>query len=242
MQIYTAKIHKLQAVEEERLCGMLDGDRIQKVSGIKSSKERERSIFAGLLLRYAFLQAGYSSEVWRRAVIARGIYGKPYLKEYPEFHYSLSHSGEWVVCAADTMPIGIDIQEMKPWKLTLAKRFFHEEEYNRLLALEGEDQDRQTEEFYSMWTAKESAVKLNGRGIGAGIGQYVTDKDYNNICDRVKKQTYYTRRYDMLKGYLICVCSETEFFPDLPVGIDLKNVKWRETDVKDERKKCSKKG
>lgn len=242
MQIYTAKIHKLQAVEEERLCGLLDGDRIQKVSGIKSSKERERSIFAGLLLRYAFLQAGYSSEVWRRAVIARGTYGKPYLKEYPKFHYSLSHSGEWVVCAADTMPIGIDIQEMKPWKLTLAKRFYHEEEYNRLLALEGEDQDRQTEEFYSMWTAKESAVKLDGRGIGAGIGQYVTDKDYNNICDRVNKQTYYTRRYDMLKGYMICVCSEAEFFPDLPVGIDLKNVKWRETDVKDERKKCSKKG
>ncbi len=240
MQIYAAKTCELQA-EEKRLCELLDRDRIQKIAAIRSRKERIRSIFAGLLLRYAFLQAGYDIEVWEQAEIERGMYGKPYIKGEPYFHYGLSHSGEWVICAADRMPVGIDIQEMKPWKMTLAKRFYHEEEYARLLALETKSQVRQTEEFYSMWTAKESAVKLSGRGIGAGISQYVTAGDYNSICDKNAGRIFYTRRYRMLEGYMICVCSESNFFPDLPERIDLENIVWRETDVKSERKKCSEK-
>lgn len=216
MRLYTAKIHELQTTEEEQLFELLDSDRVRKVTALKSRKERERSIFAGLLLRHAFLQAGYDAEAWRRVEIGKGTYGKPYVKGYQDFHYGLSHSGEWAVCAADTMPVGADIQEMKPWKLSLARRFYHEEEYNRLLVLGETDSDRQTQEFYIMWAAKESAVKLSGRGIGAGIGQYVTAADYRQIYDRGNKQTLHTRWYDALEGYAICVCSETGNFPDLP--------------------------
>lgn len=241
MQIYTAKTYELQTDEEERLCELLDRDRIQKIALIRNRKERTRSIFAGLLLRYAFLQAGYDVESWRQAEIGREMHGKPYIRGVPGFQYGLSHSGDWVVCAADALPVGIDVQEMRPWKMTLAKRFYHEEEYNRLLALDEADQYRQTEEFYSMWTAKESAAKLSGRGIGAGISQYVTAADYSHICDMNRGQIFYTRRYNMLRGYMICVCSETQLFPDLPERIDLENVRWRETDVKSERKKCSEK-
>lgn len=223
MRIYTAKTYELQTAEEERLCVLLDSDRLQKVTAIRSSKERARSIFAGLLLRYAFFQAGYGAEVWEQVVFEKELYGKPYLKGYPEFHFSLSHSGEWVVCVADKTPVGVDIQEMKPWKMSLAKRFYHEDEYNRLLELGG-DQTRQTEEFYSMWTAKESAVKLSGRGIGAGISQYVTAVDYSDIYDIYSSQTFCTRRYQNIKGYMLCVCSRTKFFPESSERIYLENV------------------
>lgn len=242
MQIYTAKTYELQTEEEERLCELLDRDRMQKTAAIRSRKERTRSLFAGLLLRYAFLQAGYGGEVWRQVEIERGAYGKPYIKGIADFHYGLSHSGEWVACAADIAPVGIDLQEMKPWKMTLAKRFYHEEEYKRLLALDGTGQDRQTEEFYSMWTAKESVTKLTGRGIGAGISQYVTDADYRHICDTDSAQIFYTRRYELQGGYMLCVCSGTNSFPDLPKRVERENLRWREIDVKSERKKCSEKG
>lgn len=241
MQIYTARTYELQTDEEEQLCALLDRDRIRKIAAFRSRSERARSIFAGLLLRHAFLHTDYDIEAWKQAEIGMGIYGKPYIKGVEDFHYSLSHSGEWVICAVDAMPVGVDLQEMKPWKMTLAKRFYHEKEYYRLSLLNGVDQYRQTEEFYSMWTAKESAVKLSGRGIGAGISQYVTAKDYSCICDMDSGRMFYTRRYHMLKGYMVCVCSESDLFPDLPEEIDLKNILWRETDVKCERKKCSEK-
>ena len=221
MQIYTAKTYELLTEEEGKLCGLLDRDRIRGIAAIRSRKERVRSIFAGLLLRHAFLQAGYDIETWQQVEIQRGAYGKPYIQGVHGFHYGLSHSGEWVACAVDSVPVGIDLQEMKPWKMTLARRFYHEKEYDRLLALDGDDQVRQTEEFYSMWTAKESAVKLSGRGIGAGISQYVTAEDYSAVYDLDSGRTYYTKRYDTLKGYMICVCSEAKSFPNLlPKSVD----------------------
>lgn len=216
MRLYTAKVQELQAAEEARLLSLLDSDRMKRVLGLRNRRERERSIFAGLLLRHAFLQAGYDAEMWKRVEIRKGTYGKPYIEGYRDFQYGLSHSGEWAVCAVDTIPVGVDVQEMKPWKLTLAKRFYHEEEYNRLLVLGETDADRQTREFYVMWAAKESAVKLSGRGIGAGISQYVTGEGYEQIYDIDKKHTLCTRWYDTLEGYVICVCSERGIFPELP--------------------------
>ena len=213
MKIYAAKTCNLQASEAKQLCLLLDRDRRQKVSALKSSRQQERSIFAGLLLRYAFLQAGYDIEAWQQVEIGKGTYGKPYIIGHQEFHYGLSHSGDWVVCAVDRMPVGIDLQEIKPWKLSLAKRFYHEEEYNRLLALGETEPDRQTQEFYRMWTAKESAVKLSGRGIGAGISQYVTAGDDRSIYDQNQQCTLGIRQYDILEGYMICLCSNAGDFP-----------------------------
>lgn len=221
MKIYIAQMFGVQKEKERQLCALLDSSRVQRLDEICSEKERMRCIFAGLLLRYAFLQEGYGIDAWQQVDIAKGTYGKPYLKGYPTFQYSLSHSGKWVACAVDTIPVGIDIQEIKSWKITLAKRFFHEEEYNRLLALQESDMDRQTRAFYSMWTAKESAVKWSGRGIGGGIRQLLTDADYKSIWDVDQKQQIKIKQYDVSENYIVCVCSENDNFPDLPQMVDL---------------------
>lgn len=225
MKIYAARTYEIQAAEEKRLCELLDSDRVTKVRTLKNKKEKERSIFAGLLLRYAFLEVGYDRKIWQQVEIEKGVYGKPQIKGYSDFHYSLSHSGEWIVCAVDTIPIGADIQEMKPWKLQLAKRFYHKDEYNRLLTWGETDTDRQTKEFYSMWAAKESAVKRIGCSIGAGISQYITAEDYCCIHDENRKETIPIKLYDELEGYIACVCSEIGDFPQKPELIDIMNMR-----------------
>lgn len=221
MKVYIAKIDEIEEAKALQLCSMLDSNRRQKLSGICNRKERMRCIFAGLLFRYAFLQEGYGINEWQQIETTEGTYGKPYLIKYPTFHYSLSHSGEWVACAVDTKSVGIDIQEMKSWKLTLAKRFYHEEEFNRLLMLQRYDIDEQTKEFYRMWTAKESAVKWSGRGIGGGIQQFVTATDYKSIYDINQKQRINIRQYRVSRDYIVCVCSENNNFPDLPQQVNL---------------------
>lgn len=196
------------------LCTLLDRDRQEAVLSLRNRKEKERSICAGLLLRYAFLEAGYDIKDWQQVQIEKEVYGKPYIKGYDDFQYSLSHSGEWIVCAVDMMPVGADIQEMKSWKMQLAKRFYHADEYDRLLAIKENDSDRQTREFYSIWTAKESVVKWNGRGIGAGISGYVTAQDYSHVYDINESQIVHIRLYNELEGYMTCVCSKAGSFPD----------------------------
>lgn len=214
----------IQAADKERLYELLDRDRQKKVSERKNQKEKERSIAAGLLLRYAFLEAGYGVKTWQRVEIGEELYGKPFIKGYQDFHYSLSHSGEWIVCAADTMPVGADIQEMKDWKLQLAKRFYHKDEYDRLLAIKEPETDRKKKEFYSIWTAKESIVKLSGRGIGAGISRYLTSEGYDCIHDIDAGYTVSIRLYEELEGYMACVCSRTGGFPEKLEIIDFNNL------------------
>ena len=65
-----------------------------------------------------------------------------------------------------------------------------------------------------MWTAKESAVKRSGRGIGAGISQYITAEEYNSIHDAEKKQTVHIKVYDDFEGYIVCACSDAGIFPN----------------------------
>lgn len=211
MKIYAARTCETGT---EKLLKLLDSNRQKKVSALKNEKEKCRSITAGLLLRHAFLKMGYCEQEWQQVRIEKEAYGKPYIKGHEDFYYSLSHSGEWILCVVDDVPVGCDIQEMAPWKLQIAKRFYSKEEYDRIAAINESDNDARTRLFYHMWAAKESAVKLSGRGIGEGIDRYVTDDHFGFIHDVETDQKISIRLYGEIEGYAVCVCSEAGAFPD----------------------------
>lgn len=213
MKIYAAKVCGIPDECCKRVCSLLDTKRREKAAALKHEKERLRSIYAGLLLRHAFLAQGYSQAVWQQIQIAQGSYGKPYLSNCGTFFYSLSHSGDWVICAVDDRETGADIQAVGKLKMTVAKRFYADEEYERLL-LYASDTDRQTTELYRIWAAKESCVKFTGRGIGAGIERYVTDSAYTHIMDMEEGSRFFIRLYECIPNYIICVCSSCARFPE----------------------------
>lgn len=225
-----ARICDLDKKEEAKIYDMLDCDRQQSIKLIKNNMAKKRSMFAGLLLRYAFLQEGYSKEEWEQVKVEREMYGKPYIKNYHKFKYSLSHSKDWVLCAVDTEPIGADIQEIRLWNIQIAKRFYSKEEYNRLLKFQEKDlRNEQTRMFYSMWTAKESASKYSGRGIGTCISCYVTDECYSCIYNKEEIALgLHIKLYDELEGYIACLCSNCNSFPE----------KLEQIDIMEENRKC----
>ncbi len=193
---------------ENKLPAMLDNERREQISRYVREQDKERSICAGLLLRHGFLEWGYTEDEWKQVKVIREAHGKPRLESYPDFHYSLSHSGEWVICAVDDAQIGVDIQEMKEIKLALARRFYHPDEYERLIGIE--KQELQRKEFYTMWAAKESYVKLTGRGIGEGIRQYVTEHSYQQMQDEKGNWLADIKIYETIPDYIVCVCTREE--------------------------------
>lgn len=213
MKIYAAKVCEIPKGLCGRLFPLLDRRRFEKVTAMKHEKERLRSIYAGLLLRHAFLAEGFSTEKWQRIEVVQSSRGKPYLSNCGDFFYSLSHSGEWALCAVDNQEIGADIQEVGTPKMAVAKRFYAEEEYQRLLGY-ASDRDRQTAELYRIWAAKESCAKLTGKGIGAGISRYVTDSAYTHIKDIEENTLFFIKLYEDIPDYMICVCSGCGRFPE----------------------------
>ena len=89
-----------------------------------------------------------------------GEHGKPYLKEFPNIHFNISHSGEYVVCCVSDKPIGIDIQKIGKYNPDVAKRVCNEKELKQI-----EESIDKASEFTKLWTQKEAVLKRDGTGF-----------------------------------------------------------------------------
>lgn len=90
-------------------------------------------------------------------------YGKPYLLNYSNVHFNISHSGEYVACAVSDKPIGIDIQKIGEYNADVAKRVCNEKELVQI-----ENSSDKASEFTKLWTQKEAVLKMHGTGIASG--------------------------------------------------------------------------
>ena len=123
-------------------------------------------------------------------VILRGEHGKPYVAGQP-WHFNISHSGDYLVMVFDRMPVGIDVQEMKPVKRPelIAKHFSEEEQ--EYIAAGGEDA------LYRIWCRKEAYAKCTGRGLTDEILK-------RNLLEA--PEGYELVESMAAEGYRMCVC------------------------------------
>lgn len=95
------------------------------------------------------------------AQIAYGEFGKPYLLDYPEVHFNISHSGQFVACAVADRPVGVDVQMIAEYRSNAAGRVCSEVELAEIVA-----SGNPTAEFTKLWTRKEAYIKWTGESIG----------------------------------------------------------------------------
>ena len=146
-------------ITDEQLRSRLSATRLTYLDRLHGVS-RQQSFAASLLLDEAIRLCCPSVPHPLDIAIHEG--GKPYLTAAPDVHFSLSHSGAWVVCAVSDHPVGVDIQQCRSFKPNIADRFFHPDEVQYLSALP--PAERETA-FYTLWTLKESYVKADGRGL-----------------------------------------------------------------------------
>ena len=164
MDVYLMEVSPL--LQSETLAStlpFLSPDRREALGRLQKPDDRARSAGAGLLLRHALKGAGVAAE---QAQISVGAHGKPYLPGHPGIHFSLSHAGCWAACAMDKSPVGVDLEEVGPARLPVARRSFAADEYAYLQGLGGRERDLF---FTALWTAKESVLKWAGDGLAGGL-------------------------------------------------------------------------
>lgn len=98
-------------------------------------------------------------------------YGKPYAINL-NVEFNISHSGNIVICAIDNKPVGIDIEQIRPIDLKIAKRICSENELRYLFGYPPKETDfNKTDDtavlsrFFELWTAKEAYSKCLGNGL-----------------------------------------------------------------------------
>ncbi len=95
------------------------------------------------------------------------------------------------------------IEEIKNADLKIAKRFFNEKEYEYLNSIS--DSKKQREEFYRLWTMKESYMKFTGLGMKLPLDSFCIEQGEKASCGET---VFY--EYDGISGYRLSVCSRNK--------------------------------
>ncbi len=116
--------------------------------------------------------------------------GKPYLKEYPDIHISISHCKCACAVVISDSPVGIDVQEIRKYNYDIYQRVCSERELQQLMK-----SDNKEEFFTKIWCVKECMAKVSGMGIE----NYLKQECENNRGITVVRQV---RNY----RYVVAVC------------------------------------
>lgn len=150
----------------------LPEERRAKVLHQRREIDRKLSVASYLLLIHALHKKFSLSS----PTIAYTDKGKPYLLDYPDIHFNISHCPLGCVCAVSDKPVGVDIQDMRPFSQDIANRCCSTEELLRL---------RQSADpaacFTQMWAMKESYLKMTGEGIAQSLPTIDTTSAYSVI-------------------------------------------------------------
>lgn len=123
--------------------------------------------------------------------------GKPYFIDQPHIHFSISHSGDYWLCAMGPRPLGVDIQQHRDGALSaIAQRFFHPEEIAYLA-------QSPASAFFQVWAAKESYVKYTARGIQDDFGAFSVVEN-GKIKARLEGAQFVFVPF--LPAYTVCLC------------------------------------
>lgn len=171
----------------------------------------------------------YGISVLSNPEVHRTPKGKPYIAGDTNIGVSVSHSGEWFVCALTDGNVGVDIEQHQAEEpnqisetenrfLQIAGRFFHPQE----TAFIAQDP---LHRFYMIWTAKECYVKYTGTGMDETLGDHsVISATYHGVrAEALPKEwtneEVYFRQMSYESEYTVSICKANAF------DIEIKKMK-----------------
>lgn len=186
----------------DELVERLYPERKSRVLAFRRKEPAYVSVVAGLLLQELVeKQLGIRPD---ELVLEKNENGKPWIKDYPEFYFNISHAGDYVVLAYGDVPLGVDIEQIRGKEnLRVARRCFTEREYAYVSGQKEVEDSLSAERFFYLWTMKESYLKLTGDGISVPLNSFEIDPEQKIVIG-----TSY--RYFMLRmdDYWVSVCAE----------------------------------
>lgn len=173
MEVYVSVMHVdavLTKNEEEELKSRLSAARREKIERLRYEADKRLSLGAGLLLDQGLRRFGLREQTEAFGTVENG---KPCLLNHPEIQFNLSHSGNMVMAAFSSCPVGCDVEKKQKARMDVAKRFFTPAEQRVLLAAKTEAERDLL--FSRLWTLKESYLKVSGRGMAMPLDSFIIE-------------------------------------------------------------------
>lgn len=184
-------------------------------------EDLQRGLFGELLIRKALIENMKLSN--NKIYFSVNEYGKPFCGFLDDFHFNISHSGSWVVCAVDINPIGIDVEKISQIDLDISKNYFSQKEHEDLLR-----SNNPIEYFFTLWSLKESYIKFIGKGLSHPLDSFSMVFSSNSkinieVDNRILENTYF-KQYNIDNDYKMAVCASHPDMPEQPVIYDINDL------------------
>ncbi|WP_379155579.1 4'-phosphopantetheinyl transferase family protein [Paenibacillus sp. sgz5001063] len=225
VRIFSVKIPKACTVNVQEVMNLLSEERRQRTLRFRRKEDRIRSVLAEALIRTLLIREHRLDNRSLRFAVNR--YGKPYLADLPDCQFNLSHAGDYVLCAIDQKPLGIDVEEIKPIDLSIASRFFTPGENQEIQRM---PEDRRLDHFYQLWTAKESYIKFKGTGLSMPLNSFSLHISAERIelveqdGSPVAQVECYFKSFHLSANYKVTLCSESPHYPKEIQNIDCQEL------------------
>lgn len=198
-KIYLLKAAEWPAAEDtEAMLRLFPKTRKEKVMQCRERHARNQHTLA-----YALLAAGLGTDWGFKHMpdTAAGGKGKPYLRDYPKMFFNFSHCAGGILCGISEGELGVDIEQVNPFKEKLAERVCHENE-KKILGKQPEEVRGAL--FGRIWTSKESYLKY----LGCGIDRPLSSLDLSE-CGKEQFCAYGAEFHlFMEEGLVMAVCQK----------------------------------
>ncbi|MFZ4861935.1 4'-phosphopantetheinyl transferase family protein [Sphingobacterium sp. Mn56C] len=206
MHIYAVHIDQdLTDAQFLKLTEYIDADKKARIRRFHKRMDAIHCLLGDLLTRYILCKhyAVPNTDI----VYAYQRYGKAFLPHYPDLHFNISHSGNWVVAVVAPVLVGIDIEKIRPNRTHIAAVACSDMENRELQKLKDYEK---TVLFFKLWTLKESYIKATGKGLTEDLTALHFSWLNGNI--RLQKNNKpvaaYFETLDCIAGYTLSVCAQ----------------------------------
>ena len=212
MKLYRININALDdPLQNEKLLEQVGPERRKKVIRYLQPDDRKRSLGAGIMIRKILNGNGLSE-----SSLKYSENGKP-LADH--LHFNISHAGDYVVGVVSDGEVGCDIERNVNAPLEIAEHYFHstEREYIEAASDPGKA-------FFTLWTLKESYMKMTGRGMSLPLDSFeVVPTAEGFVLGKSSERSCFfeTMEFD---GYIFSVSSERAFSFRNPLEIAFDDI------------------
>lgn len=199
MKLYRININNLDdPLGNKELLNQIDEIRRKKIMRYHMPDDRKRSLAAGIIIKHILNENGLSENS-----LSCSENGKPLADG---LFFNVSHSGNYVVGVVSDCEVGCDIEKVSRAPMKVAQHYFSPAESEYINS--EPDKDRA---FFTIWTLKESYMKMTGQGLSLALDSFEILKTVNgfSLGKTPERQCFFrTLEFD---GYIFSVSNETDF-------------------------------
>lgn len=148
----------------------MTSNRKNKILRLKNENQKKLSLLGEYLAKTLICQEKNIS--FDDIIIETGTNGKPFVPQFSDIHFNISHSVDIAIAAISHHSIGVDVEKIRPVSLKLADRVCNEDEKKYIFGITPTQKDYEISypniaynRFFEIWTMKEAYFKYTGTGI-----------------------------------------------------------------------------